>query len=55
MELIFNKIIETLNANKERFREKGLKPVQFIDIYDGQPEEAEEYEFTLHAIFVDYD
>ena len=54
MELIFNKIIETLNANKERFREKGLKPVQFIDIYDGQPQEAEEYEFTLPAIFDDY-
>lgn len=47
-------IIEVINSNAERFTDLDLTPIRTIDIYNGQPEAAEEFEFLSPAIFVDY-
>lgn len=39
---------------KAVFRESDLYPPEFIDLYNGQPESPEEFEFTTPALFIDY-
>ena len=39
---------------KAVFEEARLSPPEFIDLYNGQPESPEEFEFTTPALFVDY-
>lgn len=41
---------ETIQA----FRALNLTPPEYIDLYDGQPEEPERFEFTTPALFIDY-
>lgn len=41
---------ETIKA----FTEQNLRIPEFIDLYDGQPEEPERFEFTTPALFIDY-
>lgn len=41
-------------ATKAVFRESDLYPPEFIDLYNGQPESPEEFEFTTPALFLDY-
>ena len=36
------------------FRSLNLSPPEYIDLYDGQPEEPERFEFTTPALFIDY-
>ena len=36
------------------FRKQLLSPPEFIDLYDGQPESPEDFEFTTPALFIDY-
>lgn len=39
---------------KAVFEEAHLYPPEFIDLYNGQPESPEEFEFTTPALFIDY-
>lgn len=39
---------------KAVFEETRLSAPEFIDLYNGQPESPEEFEFTTPALFVDY-
>lgn len=55
MEQIYNTISNALIENANLFRDHGVMPVKFVDIYDGQPSEAESFEFPLPAVFVDYE
>lgn len=55
MKNLYLKIIETFEKNRERFAESGLLSVETIDLYDGQPDEPNNFEFTCPALFVDYD
>ena len=41
-------------ATKAVFNEVHLYPPEFIDLYNGQPESPEEFEFTTPALFLDY-
>ncbi|WP_291590643.1 hypothetical protein [Bacteroides sp.] len=41
-------------ATKDVFKEAHLYPPEFIDLYNGQPEFPEEFEFTTPALFLDY-
>ena len=41
-------------ATKAVFRESDLYPPEFIDLYNGQPESPEEFEFTTPALFLNY-
>ena len=36
------------------FRSQNLTPPEYIDLYDGQPEEPDRFEFTTPALFIDY-
>lgn len=36
------------------FREAGLTPPEYIDLYNGQPEMPEDFEFSTPALFIDY-
>lgn len=36
------------------FHSLNLSPPEYIDLYDGQPEEPERFEFTIPALFIDY-
>jgi len=53
MEHLFEDIITTFEANKSKFTDAGLKP-PFIDLYQGQVEHPEYFEFNLPALFMDY-
>lgn len=49
--------IQDLFKQKETvkvFNGKKLRVPEFIDLYNGQPEEPNEFEFTLPALFIDY-
>ena len=54
MRNLYLKIIEAFENNKERFTDAGLLPIETIDLYDGQPDEPNNFEFTCPAIFIDY-
>lgn len=54
MKNLYLKIIETLENGKEEFITRGLIPIETIDLYDGQPEHPEDFEFTCPALFIDY-
>lgn len=54
MEEIYLKIIEAFEAKKQWFTNAGLKPPKFVDFYFGQPDDPEQFEFVLPALFVDY-
>lgn len=36
------------------FTGQNLCPPEYMDLYDGQPEEEEKFEFTVPALFIDY-
>lgn len=49
--------IQTLFRQPETiatFRALSLTPPEYIDLYDGQPEEPDRFEFTTPALFIDY-
>lgn len=54
MKNLYLKIIETLENGKDKFLHRGLEPIETIDLYDGQPEHPEDFEFTCPALFIDY-
>lgn len=54
MKNLYLKIVETIENSRELFTEKGLLPIETIDLYDGQPDEPNNFEFTCPALFVDY-
>lgn len=39
---------------EKAFKEAGLLLPKFIDLYNGQPEAPEDFEFTTPALFIDY-
>lgn len=44
----------SIEATQSVFTEAHLCPPAFIDLYNGQPESPEEFEFTTPALFLDY-
>lgn len=49
--------IQTLFKRPETnkaFTEQNLPAPEFIDLYEGQPEEPERFEFSTPALFIDY-
>ena len=51
------KAIQTLFKQPETidiFRSLNLTPPEHIDLYNGQPEAPEQFEFTTPALFIDY-
>lgn len=56
MDEIYTKLTAAFakQSNIDRFTAKGLKPPKIIDFYQGQPEDPENFEFVLPALFVDY-
>ncbi|MFR8080625.1 MAG: hypothetical protein ACLU6Z_02615 [Odoribacter splanchnicus] len=54
MKNLYLKIIDVFEKNKNMFHEAGLMPVETIDLYDGQPFDPTNFEFTYPAVFVDY-
>ncbi|MBI9063267.1 MAG: hypothetical protein JEZ14_14900 [Marinilabiliaceae bacterium] len=54
MDQIYQKIIETFNANSQVFVERNLPPVRQVDIYMGQPDAPEIFELFLPGVFVEW-
>lgn len=55
MKIPFLNLYAIVAAEKQKFEEQGLNGNFFMDIYRGQPEDPEQYEFfSLPAIFIDY-
>lgn len=55
MQQLYQNFIAQIKADSGRFTDLGLEPISTIDLYDGQPEAPDAFEFTLPAIFVDYE
>ena len=36
------------------FQQLNFCPPEFIDLYNGQPESPDDFEFTTPALFIDY-
>ncbi|MFH6945123.1 hypothetical protein [Flavobacterium sp. FlaQc-50] len=55
MKIPFLNLYSIIEAEKQKFEDRGLNGNFFIDIYRGQPEDPEQYEFfSLPALFIDY-
>lgn len=54
MKNLYLKIIETIENNRGRFTDANLAPVETIDLWDGQTDEPNGFEFTCPALFIDY-
>ena len=56
MKRLYNSIQSLFHSPETRllFRQLNLCPPQFIDLYNGQPESPEDFEFTTPALFIDY-
>lgn len=56
MKQLYNSIQSLFHSPEtlQLFRQLNLCPPQFIDLYNGQPESPEDFEFTTPAIFIDY-
>jgi hypothetical protein len=52
---LFTKIYETFAEKAQTFTTLGLKPIEFIDRYRGQPLNPEQFEYyPLPAVFIDW-
>ena len=55
MEKFFISVYDAFDAAKQLFIDAGLKPIQHIDKYRGQPAEPTQFEyFELPALFIDW-
>lgn len=54
MQNLYLKILEQFKNNSHRFKELDLEPIRTVDMYSGQPDNPELFEFTTPAVFVDY-
>lgn len=54
MQNLYLKILEQFKNNNHRFKELDLEPIRTVDMYSGQPDNPELFEFTAPAVFVDY-
>lgn len=55
MKVPFLNLYAVIEAEKQKFENNGLNGDFFMDIYRGQPEDPEQYEyFSLPAIFISY-
>jgi hypothetical protein len=54
MELLLKKIQDTFNANKQVFHQRGLPHVRQIDMHLGQPDNPDDFELLLPAMFISY-
>lgn len=58
MKLFYNKLVQTFSKDKikDKFRNKGIKPIQFIDLYAGQEYNPEHFEgHNYPAMLVNWD
>lgn len=53
MQNLYLNIVKAINAHADRFRELGVEPFRTIDLYNGQPDAPEQFEFMTPALFVD--
>lgn len=51
---LYLKLIETLTENPALFTNLDLLPPAVIDLYNGQPDNPNGFEFVCPALFVDY-
>jgi hypothetical protein len=54
MTSLYQKIIETVTANNTSFTGKGLTAPVTIDLYAGQPDAPELFNFFTPALFIEY-
>lgn len=54
MKNLYLKIISTFENSKNIFYDAGVTPLETIDLFDGQPFEPNNFEFTYPAMFIDY-
>ena len=54
MEIIYQKIIDTFNANKQVFIDRSLPVIRQIDINYGQPDNPEGFEVFQPAIYISW-
>lgn len=54
MERMYKKIVETIELNKQKFINAGVHFPETVDVFLGQPDNPELFEFFTPAIFVDY-
>ena len=56
MKQLYNSIQSLFHSPEtlQLFRQLNLCPPEFIDLYNGQPESPEDFEFTTPALFIDY-
>lgn len=54
MNRIIRKIQDWMSSNKEYFTKLGLKAPATVDVFMGQPEKPEQFEFEIPALFIDY-
>lgn len=54
MEEIYLKILDTFDRQRNLFGSRGLPAPRTIDVYQGQPDNADIFEFLLPAIFIDW-
>lgn len=55
MDILYKKIVDTFNANKAVFTDKGLPEIRQIDINYGQLDNPEEFEVFLPGIFIGWE
>jgi hypothetical protein len=55
MEILYKKIVDTFNANKAVFTDKGLPEIRQIDINYGQLDHVEDFEIFLPGIFIGWE
>ncbi|MBE9468990.1 MAG: hypothetical protein IMY72_11825 [Bacteroidetes bacterium] len=54
MEIIYQKIIDTFNANKKIFINRNLPVIRQIDINYGQPDDPQNFEVFQPAIYISW-
>lgn len=55
MDIVYKKIVDTFNANKAVFTDKGLPAIRQIDINYGQLDDPENFEIFLPGIYVGWE
>lgn len=54
METVYKKIVETFTAHPEVFSDRNLPAIRQIDVYQGQPDDPENFEVFCPAMFIDW-
>ncbi len=55
MNRLINQIYKAIEDNADIFHQLNIEAPETVDIHFGQPSDPEHFEFTLPAVFIDYD